>query len=143
MTENADKGLEERVRSEIEAVHRVIDRWIRGETPNSANFFEDNFASRFAAGFVNIQPAGSVLSRSDLVGDIHGMFGANPAFRITIRDVRVVAFSGVDNLVVATYVEDQVGARNSAVINSRISTVVMRLDADRAEWVHLQETGLP
>lgn len=143
MTESADTGLEERVRSEIEALHRVIDRWIRGETPNNAGFFEDNFASRFVAGFVNIQPAGKVLSRSDLLSDIRGMFGANPAFRIKIRDVRVVAFSGADNIVVATYVEDQEGARNSAVINSRISTVVMHLDADRAEWLHLQETGLP
>lgn len=72
MTESADTGLEERVRSEIEALHRVIDRWIRGETPNNAGFFEDNFASRFVAGFVNIQPAGKVLSRSDLLSDIRG-----------------------------------------------------------------------
>lgn len=143
MIEDADTGLEARVRSEIEALHRVIDRWIRGEAPNDTRFFEDNFACKLAPGFVNIQPAGAVLSRSGLIGDMQGMFGANPAFRILIRDVRLVASSGADNLVVATYVEDQQGARNSAVSNSRMSTVVMRLDADRAIWMHLQETALP
>jgi len=142
MTQLTETDLRRTVQVEIEALHKVIETWIRGDQPADNSWFGANFSQRLAPGFVNIQPAGKALTRAELIGDIETMHGANPAFAISIRDVRLVAIFAACDAVVATYIEDQTGARNSAARNSRVSTVTMRLVGEMPQWLHLQETAI-
>lgn len=143
MTQPTEIDLRRTVQAEVEALHKVIASWIRGDVPNNKSWFDAQFAQRLAPEFVNIQPAGRSLTGAQLIRDIEAMHGANPAFAISIRDVTLVAIFAACDAVVATYVEDQTGANNSAASNSRISTVTMQISGEAAQWLHLQETALP
>lgn len=123
---------------EIIRLHDVISGWFRGDLP--AARFDPDFADALHPGFENIQPSGAVLSRADLVDPIRAAHGTNPDFRITIEHPRVIATW--PGLILATYVEYQTGARNSAPMNRRRSTVLFET-GPRLIWRHLQETGLP
>ena len=125
-------------RDEIVRLHRVIDGWFRGALP--ADCFEPDFADALHPAFENIQPSGAFLSRADLLGPIRAAHGANPDFRISIEEPRLVA--EYPGLILATYVELQIGARNSAAENRRRSTVLFET-GPRLLWRHLQETALP
>lgn len=134
------------IREEIEVVHRFITAWFRGETPNTDEAFAAGLADRLAPGFVNIQPAGRVLERDHLLSPIRDAHGANPEFGITISDTTLRHVDDPGELVLATYVETQTGARHSTPpTNARISTVLMRRDAGtgRLDWMHLHETAVP
>lgn len=132
------------VRAEIEAAHRFISAWFRGEGPESAEAFAAGLADRIAPGLINIQPAGRVLTGEELLSSIQDRHGANPLFRIEIGDVALRHVGG-DGSVLATYVEKQSGARQSNPENDRISTVLMRRRADDGalEWLHIHETAVP
>ena len=123
---------------EIERLHEFISGWYRGEYALDA--FEAGFADALHPQFVNIQPSGAILAKAELTGPIRDAHGRNPDFRITIEEPQVVVeYPGV---VVATYIELQQGARNSAPVNRRRSTVTFETGPGRLVWRHLQETGL-
>lgn len=131
------------VREEIEEVHRFISAWFRGEGPGSPEAFSAGLGDRFAPGLINIQPAGRVLTREELLSSIQDCHGASPDFRIEIVDVALRHVGG-DGSVLATYVERQSGARQSRPQNDRISTVFMRrADGGALEWLHIHETAVP
>ncbi len=139
-----DDALASRLQAEVVALHDFIAAWFRGALPKERALYERDFVSRLAPDLVNIQPAGRVLSRADLLEPIFEAHGANPDFAIAIRDFRLVTVSASGDLAVATYVEDQKNARNSTPPdNARRSTVVFKLDAggERPLWLHLQETA--
>ena len=125
-------------RDEIVRLHRVIDGWFRGELP--AERFDPEFSDALHADFENIQPSGLVRSKADLLEPIRAAHGANPDFRIEIEAPRLLATW--PGLILATYVEFQTGAKNSAADNRRRSTVLFET-GDRLVWRYLQETGLP
>ena len=125
-------------RDEIVRLHRVIDGWFRGEL--DATRLEPDFADALHPEFENIQPSGLVLSKADLLEPIRSAHGANPDFRIDIEEPRLLGTW--PGLILATYVEFQTGARNSAAENRRRSTVLFET-GPRLIWRHLQETGLP
>lgn len=128
------------VRREIVAVHDFIAAWFRGEADEEA--FNASLAWRLAPALVNIQPAGRTLTRDELVAGIRNGYGANPAFRIEIGDVRIIAHAR--DIVTAMYVERQFGARNTTPANhSRISTVLLERVAERIRWLHIHETAMP
>ncbi len=134
------------VREEIEAVHRFISAWLRGEEPNTDKAFAAGLADRLAPSFVNIQPAGRVLERDHLLASIRNEHGANPDFQIAISAVRLRYTDKARRLVLATYLETQSGARRSTPpTNTRISTVLMRRrpETGALEWVHIHETAVP
>lgn len=139
-----DDGLLGEIREEIEAVHRFISAWFRGDVPRSADGFAAGLGDRLSPGFVNIQPAGRVLTRDVLLASIENSHGANPRFRIEIGDVQI-RYIGGDDLVLATYVERQSGALQSKPENARISSVVMRRrpGTGALEWLHIHETAVP
>ncbi len=143
MTEQDD--LLTAVREEIEALHRFISAWFRGETPNTDEAFATGMADRLTSGFVNIQPAGRVLERDDLLDSLRDGHGTNPAFRISISRTRLHHVDAAAGLVLATYVETQSGARHShPPTNARLSTVLMRRTGTGAlEWLHVHETAVP
>ncbi|MEM7212740.1 MAG: DUF4440 domain-containing protein [Pseudomonadota bacterium] len=123
---------------EIERLHAFISGWFRGEYAPDA--FQSGFVDALHPEFVNIQPSGKPLTRAELLDPIRAAHGANPDFRITIEEPRVVAeYPGA---LIATYVEFQQGATNSAPENRRRSTALFET-GDRLVWRHLQETGLP
>lgn len=124
---------------EIERLHAFISGWFRGEYATEA--FDSGFAAALHPDFVNIQPSGEALSRDQLLDPILSAHGANSDFRISIEDARIIA--EYPGCVVATYVEFQKGARNSAPENRRRSTAVFETHGDRLIWRHLQETALP
>ena len=128
----------ETARSEIVRLHDFLGAWFRGEA--AADRFDPDFADVLHADFENIQPSGTVLSRADLLEPIRVAHGANPDFRITIEEPRLVA--AWPGLILATYVEFQTGARHSMPENRRRSTVLFET-GPRLTWRHLQETGLP
>ena len=125
-------------KAEIERLHRVIDARFRGDLAHDR--FDPEFADALHPEFENIQPSGDVLKKAELIGPIRAAHGANPDFRIVIEEPRVIAT--YPGLILATYVEFQTGARNSASENRRRSTVLFET-GPRLIWRHLQETGLP
>ena len=123
---------------EIVRLHDFISGWFRGEIARSE--FDTGFSDMLHAEFVNIQPSGAVLTRAELLDPIGNAHGVNPDFRITIEEPRIVAeYPGA---AVATYVEFQQGARNSAPENRRRSTVLFETTGARLIWRHLQETAM-
>lgn len=142
----ADPGdrLLAEIREDIEAVHQFISAWFRGDLPRTAGTFAAGLGDRLASDFVNIQPAGRILTREALLDSIESGHGANPAFRIEIGDVRAKIVDG-DDLALATYVERQSGARQSDARNARISSVLLRRRPDTGtfEWLHIHETAVP
>ncbi len=134
------------VRKEIEDVHDFIAAWFRGQLDNSAIRFENEFANRFAPEFINIQPAGRILRRKDLIAAIELGYGTNPRFEITISDVEIHHFTADSRTALATYLEHQRGAVNTTPPdNTRISTVLMTISSNgsRPTWLHLHETAYP
>ena len=123
--------------TEIVRMHDTIAGWFRGDLAEDR--FEPDFADVLHAEFENIQPSGEVLSKQDLLGPIRAAHGMNPDFRIEIEEPRLIATW--PGLILATYVEFQSGARNSAPENRRRSTVLFET-GPRLVWRHLQETGL-
>lgn len=131
----------EAVRDEVERLHLLIERWFQG-TAAEADF--GVLERALHPGFENIQPAGRVLTKSDLTTGLKAAYGANPAFRIEIRDVRLIAAYPEAGLVLATYLEMQFAAKNTVPPdNLRRSTVLFETGADRLIWRHLHETAVP
>lgn len=120
---------------EIVRLHQVIDGWFRGDL--ASDRFDVEFADALHPEFENIQPSGQVLAKADLLDPIRTARGANPDFRITIEEPRLLGIW--PGLILAGYVEHQTGARNSAGDNRRRSTVLFET-GDRLIWRHLQET---
>ena len=133
--------LETLVRDEVVTLHDFIAGWFRGEIADTDGRFETGFAAHLGTEFQNIQPAGVVLSKDDIVTGIRKAHGANPDFRITIHDVALREIFDEGTAILATYLERQTGARaTTPADNDRLSTAIMRRDGDHLIWLHLHET---
>lgn len=134
------------VETEVKAIHAFISSWFRGDLPNDARLFDESFRCHWSRDLVNIQPSGAALTGEEVLSAIEAGHGQNPAFEISITDctVRHVSVDGSRQLILATYVEHQTGAKNSASANTRISTGLFERKAgeNRLTWLHLQETGV-
>lgn len=131
--------VETAVRAEIEDLHAFFVDWFAGRAAKSD--LETRFAAAMDPELVFVSPDGRRLGRADLIGLFEGGHGANPDFRIAVRDVRVLRETG--GLALATYTEWQRRAANSArPENGRFTTVLMARAAP-FRWLHLHETWLP
>lgn len=139
----SDESLTEEVANEIAALHLFFEGWLSGGLPESERVFAEGLERRLAPGFVNIQPAGLVLSRAELIGQIRRGHGASPDFRIRVGAVALRHQLKEASLIQATYQEYQRGARNSAADNARISSVLLRRRGADFLWLHIHETWLP
>ena len=143
MTPPDDTVLDD-VRTEIEAVHRFIAGWFRGDEPAGAEPFKAGLAARLVPGFINIQPAGRLLTREMLLPAIERGHGTNPRFEIEIRDVALRFVHAEGGLVLATYTELQYGAIHSTPAdNARVSTVLLERSQAGLLWHHIHETACP
>lgn len=137
--------MKARVTGEIEALHAFISAWFRGECEHSDRAYQSGLLDRLAPDMVNIQPSGETLSLADLVEPIRAAYGVNPDFRIRISDVDVRYVDAGADLVLATYLEHQGGARNTTPSsNTRTSTVLFRVSqgGDQLTWLHIHETAV-
>lgn len=131
--------------AEVEALHRFIAEWFQGTEANTPENFEEGFGCRLDSSFINIQPAGQVLSRDALLSAIQDGHGTNPAFTIEIRDLTVHRELDGGRLLLVTYTEIQSGAKKSnPPTNARLSSVLFeRVEgAEYLNWLHLHETKI-
>lgn len=129
--------------TEVEALHRFIAGWFQGAEANTSENFQTSFARRLDPRFINIQPAGRVLSRDALLSAIREGHGTNSDFTIEIRDLTVHREFDDGRLLLATYTEIQSGAKKSnPPTNARLSSVLFeRVEgAEYLNWLHLHET---
>ena len=131
------------VTDELVAVHRFIADWITGAVPATAAAFAEGLADRLHPRFEIVHVSGRIQHRDDLLGELHAAWGANPAFTIAVRDVRVLDEWPASGLVLARYVEHQAGARRTTPPeNERLSTVLFERGPERLLWRYLHETPL-
>ena len=136
------------VRAEIEALHDFFTAWFNGTLPATGEVFAHGLADHFHPDFEIVLPSGTVHDLDGILTPVRQAWGTNPGFRTGIRDVRVVGEwpqgeSGAE-LVLATYVEAQSGARNTSPPDIlRYSTVLFERRAERLVWRHLHETAIP
>jgi hypothetical protein len=133
------------VAREIEGLHKFLEDWLNGTAPATDEAFAEGLADRLHLSFVNIQPAGLVLERGDLLEQIRSGHGKSPDFRIRVRNVELRHRCPDAGTILATYEEYQKGARNSArACNARLSSALFERTADgRLVWLHVHETWLP
>lgn len=141
----SDSPTRRRIEAEIVALHRFLAGWLSGSLPANEAAFAAGLEARLHPGFVNIQPAGRLLRREDLLRQIRAGHGASPGFAIGIRAVTLRHALDQARLYLATYEEYQNGARNSArAENARLSTVLFEDTPDgRLVLRHIHETWLP
>lgn len=130
------------VRTEIETLHAFLAGWLSGRLNKDKARFTAEIDGILGPGFYNVQPAGRVLTKNNLLEGLWDGYGMSPDFDIRVTDV-VLRQHLAGDTVVATYVEHQRGARNSPPFNVRLSTAVLAPQKDRYLWHTVHETWLP
>lgn len=131
--------LESDVRGEIEELHQFFVRWFNGTVEKGA--LDANFGTRLHPDMHITFPDGNTLDRSTLLGGFAQAHASNPAFRIDIREVKVV-HEGIDTVLVS-YEEWQTGAKSSEKSDTaRISTALLSKQQPFV-WFNIHETWLP
>ena len=129
------------VRTEVEALHDFFTAWFNGALPRTDEVFAQGLGDHLHQSFEMMQPSGAVFDHDGTLSGLRQAWGANPDFRIEIRDLRILG--EWPGLVLAEYVEAQFGARNTIPSdNLRRSTVLFERREGRLLWRHLQETAL-
>ncbi|WP_299548844.1 hypothetical protein [uncultured Tateyamaria sp.] len=126
------------VTSEIVDLHAFFVEWFNGTVDRDQ--LGPRFLSRLDENVVFIPPEGHVLTGTMLKEGFDRGHSSNTDFRIQIRDVTIR--HKIDDLVMATYTEWQVGATQSEHANARVTSVLMKL-TNPVTWLHIQETWLP
>ncbi|ACZ91710.1 DUF4440 domain-containing protein [Streptosporangium roseum] len=127
-------------RAEIVRLHEVIERWLSGRAPRTAEEF-DAFAGSLLPGFTLSGPDGPSLTRDQVLAWVEAEHGRTPGIEIRIREVELVAADG--SLLVAAYQEWQ---RGTGADRNRRSTAVFLRDPAAPHglrWRHLHETWMP
>jgi len=131
--------LEAAARAEIEALHAFFVGWFSGSLAEAE--FESGFLSRFAADFLLVPPAGTLLTLGQLADGVRSAHASNPEFRIAIRNVTLRR--RLDGYLLATYEEWQRNALASKPPeNARLATVLFA-EGRPLRWLHVHETWLP
>lgn len=127
------------IRREIVDLHGFFTDWFNGTADRSK--LDECFISRLHPELIFIPPEGNVLRAAQLKAGFEQSYGANPGFRIQIRDVEIRHDLG--DHILATYSEWQKGAKASEHANNARLTSVVMAKGDPMTWVQLQETWLP
>ncbi|MBM7067012.1 hypothetical protein [Actibacterium sp. 188UL27-1] len=122
---------------EVVRLHVFLGAWFRGELAQEA--LDRDFADVLHTEFENVQPAGVVLTRADIVTGITAGRGTNPGFQITIEAPRLLG--SWPGFILFQYIEHQTGALASAPENRRLSTVLFERDGEQLIWRYLTEVG--
>lgn len=131
--------LRDRCAAQIRDLHRVIEDWLTGRAPRTAEAFAD-FADAHSPEFTMVPPDGALLGRDEFLPGFEGAHGTAPGLRIRISDVALVHADTGGILV--TYEEWQDG---SAGRSGRRSTVLLEPHAAAPHGLrsrHLHETWI-
>jgi hypothetical protein len=131
--------LRDRCAAQIDGLHRVIEDWLAGRAPRTAEAFAA-FADAHSPDFTMIPPDGALLRRDELLPGFEGAHGSAPGLRIRIADVTLVHADAAG--IVATYEEWQDGPAGRT---GRRSTVLLepQAAAPHGLWSrHLHETWI-
>jgi hypothetical protein len=132
----------EEITTEIARLHAFISGWFRGEFEQSKAVFDGGFSSVLSDEFVNVQPSGEVLLKSDLLASIEAAFAKNNDFFIEVSEIEIRKTIGED-FCLATYLEFQRGAKNTdPADNYRRSTVLFESVKGSLIWHHIHETAV-
>ena len=123
--------------AEVVRLHDFLGAWFRGELAPDA--LEQDFARVLDPAFENVQPAGVILTRADIVAGIKAGRGTNPDFQIMIEAPRLLG--SWPGFILFQYIEHQTGAKASASENRRLSTVLFERKNDDLVWRYLTEVG--
>jgi hypothetical protein len=111
--------LRDRCAAQIRDLHRVIEDWLTGRAPRTAEAFAA-FADAHSPEFTMVPPDGALLRRDELLPGFEGAHGTAPGLRIRISDVALVhADTGG---IMVTYEEWQDGPAGQS---ARRSTVLL------------------
>ena len=140
---HTDKQYTDRFSQEVIDLHRFFEDWFGGYCENNEAVFAERLLNE---DFVIVMPAGIMLNGADLWPEFRKLYGTNPDFHISIRDVKQKP-SISDSVYTVTYQEWQRNARQSKPENNgRLSSAVFVADEQAPngiKWFHVHETWLP
>jgi hypothetical protein len=131
--------LRDRCAAQIRDLHRVIEDWLTGRAPRTAEAFAV-FADAHSPEFTMVPPDGALLGRDELLPGFEGAHGTAPGLRIRISDVALVHADTAGILV--TYEEWQDGPAGQS---ARRSTVLLEPHTAAPHGLrsrHLHETWM-
>ena len=131
--------LRDRCAAQIRDLHRVIEDWLTGRAPRTAEAFAA-FADAHSPEFTMVPPDGALLGRDELLPGFECAHGTAPGLRIRISDVALVHADTGGILV--TYEEWQDGPAGRS---GRRSTVLLEPHAAAPHGLrsrHLHETWI-
>jgi hypothetical protein len=126
----------DRALTEIDGLHRVLQRWFRAEGEQDPAVV----LAHFDPGFTMVTPAGKLLTLEMFRGALPTFWGSRPGLVMEISNETLVHTD--PGIAVMTYNERQ---HQNGAFTDRFSTVVMldRGEAAIPAWRHLQETMIP
>ncbi|TQM35957.1 DUF4440 domain-containing protein [Pseudonocardia cypriaca] len=131
--------LRDRCAAQIRDLHRVIEDWLTGRAPRTAEAFAA-FADAHSPEFTMVPPDGALLGRDELLPGFESAHGTAPGLRIRISDVALVHADTGGILV--TYEEWQDGPAGKS---GRRSTVLLEPHTSAPHGLrsrHLHETWI-
>ena len=131
--------LRDRCAAQTRDLHRVIEDWLTGRAPRTAEAFAA-FADAHSPEFTMVPPDGALLRRDELLPGFEGAHGTAPGLRIRISDVALV-HAGTGGILV-TYEEWQDGPAGRS---ARRSTVLLEPHTAAPHGLrsrHLHETWI-
>jgi hypothetical protein len=145
-SEGTGASLEERVRREVEELHRFFQQWFNGTVPDTDEAFA-RFAEVLADGMVIVSPDGRLRERDEVFRGLRSAYapeGSEPV-RVWVENVQLRRHlpSPDGDLVVVTYEE---WLQRGETKRGRISSALLRAAPETPnglEWLHLHETWLP
>ena len=143
---HTDKQYTGQLALEIIELHCFFEDWFGGYCENSEQVFSERLLDRMHADFSIILPGGMMIDGAGFWPEFMKLYGSNPDFHISIRDVRQKP-QVVDSVYTVTYQEWQRNARQSRPENNgRLSSAVFVTDEHAPNgitWFHVHETWLP
>lgn len=124
--------------TEVLALHRFLDAWLKGEIDRGDDV-PARLAEALADDFKIIHPDGTRGDRNSAIEGFAGAFGEKPPeYALLISDIEVRDLA--PGLCLATYVERHRGELRRA---RSTSVLLRRRDDGKIEWLRLQETPAP
>ena len=143
---HTDKDYDDFISIEIIELHRFFEDWFGGYCDDSDQVFAERLLDRMHEDFSIVLPGGIMLDGAGFLPEFRKLYGSNPGFHISIREVRQQP-SVTDSVYTVTYQEWQRNAMQSIPENNgRLSSAILLTDEQAPngfKWFHVHETWLP
>ena len=143
---HTDKKYTDPFGLEVIALHRFFEDWFGGYCDDDDRVFAERLLDRMHEDFTIILPGGIMLDGAGFWPEFRKLYGSNPDFHISIRNIRQKP-SVLDSVYIVTYEEWQRNAKQSKPEdNGRLFSAVFIADEQAPygiKWLHVHETWLP